>query len=58
MPPASHLISSRESLVGRNVRVLTLSGDDLTDTDDKFKVAMRGIAGAFAQPEKAGSTQS
>lgn len=41
------------SLVGRNVRVLTASGDDLTNTDDPFKVAMRQIAGAFAQLEKA-----
>jgi len=39
------------SLVGRNVRVLTLSRDDLTDTDDKFKVAMRRIAGAFASTQ-------
>jgi DNA invertase Pin-like site-specific DNA recombinase len=29
------------------------SGDDLTDTKDPFKVAMRQIAGAFAQLEKA-----
>ena len=41
------------SLVGRGVRVLTASGDDLTDTQDPFKVAMRQIAGAFAQLEKA-----
>jgi DNA invertase Pin-like site-specific DNA recombinase len=33
--------------------VLTASGDDLTNTDDPFKVAMRQIAGAFAQLEKA-----
>ena len=37
----------------RGVRVLTASGDDLTATDDHFKVAMRQIAGAFAQLEKA-----
>ncbi len=41
------------ALVGRNVRVMTASGDDLTDTKDPFKVAMRQIAGAFAQLEKA-----
>ncbi|HRN87901.1 MAG TPA: recombinase family protein [Hyphomicrobium sp.] len=41
------------SLVERGVRVLTASGDDLTATDDHFKVAMRQIAGAFAQLEKA-----
>jgi DNA invertase Pin-like site-specific DNA recombinase len=35
------------------VRVLTASSDDLTNTDDPFKVAMRQIAGAFAQLEKA-----
>jgi DNA invertase Pin-like site-specific DNA recombinase len=40
-------------LVGRGVRVLTASGDDLTDTQDPFKIAMRQIAGAFAQLEKA-----
>jgi DNA invertase Pin-like site-specific DNA recombinase len=33
--------------------VLTASGDDLTNTDDPFKVAMRQIAGTFAQLEKA-----
>src|SRR5687768_5011360 len=32
---------------------MTASGDDLTNTDDPFKVAMRQIAGAFAQLEKA-----
>jgi DNA invertase Pin-like site-specific DNA recombinase len=41
------------ALVERDVRVLTASGDDLTNTDDPFKVAMRQIAGAFAQLEKA-----
>jgi DNA invertase Pin-like site-specific DNA recombinase len=41
------------ALIGRGVRVLTVSGDDLTNTDDPFKVAMRQIAGAFAQLEKA-----
>jgi hypothetical protein len=33
--------------------VLTAGGDDLTVTDDPFKAAMRQIAGAFAQLEKA-----
>lgn len=41
------------ALIGRGVRVLTATGDDLTATDDHFKVAMRQIAGAFAQLEKA-----
>ena len=35
------------------MRVLTASGDDLTNTDDPFKVVMRQVAGAFAQLEKA-----
>jgi len=41
------------ALIARNVTVLTSSGDDLTNTDDEFKVAMRQIAGTFAQLEKA-----
>jgi DNA invertase Pin-like site-specific DNA recombinase len=41
------------ALVARGVTVMTASGDDLTNTDDPFKVAMRQIAGAFAQLEKA-----
>lgn len=41
------------ALVNRGVTVLTASGDDLTNTSDPFKVAMRQIAGAFAQLEKA-----
>ena len=41
------------ALAARDVRVITASGDDLTNTDDPFKVAMRQIAGAFAQLEKA-----
>ena len=40
-------------LIDRGVTVLTSSGDDLTQTDDPMKVAMRQIAGAFAQLEKA-----
>jgi DNA invertase Pin-like site-specific DNA recombinase len=35
------------------MRVLTATGDDLTVTDDHMKVAMRQIAGAFSQLEKA-----
>lgn len=41
------------ALIERGVRVLTASGDDLTASDDPFKVAMRQIAGVFAQLEKA-----
>lgn len=37
----------------RGVRVLTATGDDLTASDDPMKTAMRQIAGAFAQLEKA-----
>src|SRR3954454_13150402 len=39
------------ALTARGVTVLTSSGDDLTNTDDEFKVAMRQIAGTFAQLE-------
>jgi DNA invertase Pin-like site-specific DNA recombinase len=35
------------------VRVITATGDDLTDTSDPMKKAMRQIAGAFAELEKA-----
>jgi DNA invertase Pin-like site-specific DNA recombinase len=41
------------ALKARDVRVLASNGDDLTETDDEMKVAMRQIAGAFAQLEKA-----
>ena len=41
------------SLIKRGVRVLTAAGDDLTATDGPFKKAMRQIAGAFAELEKA-----
>jgi DNA invertase Pin-like site-specific DNA recombinase len=40
------------ALIERGVRVLTASGEDLTETDDPYKVAMRQIAGVFAQLEK------
>lgn len=33
--------------------MLTSSGDDLTETSDPFKIAMRQIAGVLAQLEKA-----
>ena len=41
------------SLIKLGVRVLTATGDDLTDTSDPMKKAMRQIAGAFAELEKA-----
>ncbi|MGY3531188.1 DNA invertase Pin-like site-specific DNA recombinase [Bradyrhizobium sp. USDA 4452] len=41
------------ALIARGVRVVTPTGDDLTATGDPFKVAMRQIAGVFAQLEKA-----
>jgi DNA invertase Pin-like site-specific DNA recombinase len=41
------------SLIKRGVRVFTSGGDDLTASDDPFKKAMRQIAGAFAELEKA-----
>ena len=40
------------SLAGLGVRVLTSRGDDLTDSDDEMRVAMRQIAGVFSQLEK------
>jgi DNA invertase Pin-like site-specific DNA recombinase len=36
-----------------DVRVLAANGDDMTETSDPMKVAMRQIAGAFSQLEKA-----
>ena len=41
------------SLIKLRVRVITATGDDLTDTSDPMKKAMRQIAGAFAELEKA-----
>lgn len=41
------------ALIELGVRVLTATGDDLTTTEDPMKVAMRQIAGAFSQLEKA-----
>jgi DNA invertase Pin-like site-specific DNA recombinase len=40
------------ALIKRDVRVLTASGDDLTDSSDPSRVMTRQIAGAFAQYEK------
>jgi len=40
------------SLIQRGVRVVTASGDDLTQTDDPMKKAMRQMAGIFAELEK------
>ena len=41
------------SLIKLGVRIITATGDDLTDTSDPMKKAMRQIAGAFAELEKA-----
>jgi DNA invertase Pin-like site-specific DNA recombinase len=41
------------TLIQRGVTVLTSTGEDLTQTDDPMKTAMRQIAGAFSQLEKA-----
>lgn len=41
------------ALIERGVRVLTAGGDDLTETEDPYRIAMRQIAGVFAQLEKA-----
>jgi hypothetical protein len=39
-------------LIKRGVTILTSSGEDLTQTDDPMKKAMRQIAGVYAQLEK------
>jgi DNA invertase Pin-like site-specific DNA recombinase len=39
-------------LVGLGVQVMTSRGDDLTDSDDEMRVAMRQIVGVFSQLEK------
>jgi DNA invertase Pin-like site-specific DNA recombinase len=41
------------ALINRGVRVITASGDDLTDDSDPSRTMMRQIAGAFHQYEKA-----
>ena len=46
------------ALIKRGVRVLTASGDDLTDSSDPSRVMMRRVAGAFAQYEKTGLLRS
>jgi DNA invertase Pin-like site-specific DNA recombinase len=40
------------ALIKRGVTVITASGDDLTNTDDPMKVALRQISGSFVQLEK------
>lgn len=39
-------------MVSRGARVVTSTGDDLTETDDEMKVAFRQMAMAFSQLEK------
>jgi DNA invertase Pin-like site-specific DNA recombinase len=41
------------SLIKREVRVLTASGDDLTASEDPTRKLMRQVAGAFAEYERA-----
>jgi DNA invertase Pin-like site-specific DNA recombinase len=41
------------ALIRRGVRILTVSGDDLTDSTDPSRKMMRQIAGSFAEYEKA-----
>jgi len=41
------------SLIKLGIRVIAATGDELTDTTDPMKKAMRQIAGAFAELEKA-----
>jgi len=40
------------TLAGIGVRVITSRGDDLSESDDEMRVAMRQIAGVFSQLEK------
>ena len=40
------------ALQARGVKVVASNGDDLTETEDEMKIAMRQIAGVFAQLEK------
>jgi DNA invertase Pin-like site-specific DNA recombinase len=52
---ARHLMTQETgiaTLIGLGVRVLAANGDDLTDTDDEFRIAMRQMLGVFAQLEK------
>jgi DNA invertase Pin-like site-specific DNA recombinase len=41
------------ALIRRGVRVVTATGDDLTDSSDPSRKMMRQIAGSFAEDEKA-----
>lgn len=41
------------ALIQRGVRAFSANGDELTATDDPMRIAMRQVAGAFAQLEKA-----
>ena len=41
------------TLAGLGVRVITSRGDDLTESDDETRVAMRQVFGVFSQLEKA-----
>jgi DNA invertase Pin-like site-specific DNA recombinase len=52
---ARHLMTQEAGialLVQLGVRVMTATGDDLTDSDDEFRVAMRQIMGVFSQLER------
>lgn len=52
---ARHLLTQEAGvalLVQLGVRVLTSHGDDLTDSDDEFRVAMRQVMGIFAELER------
>src|SRR5215467_11266965 len=40
------------TLAGLGVRVITSRGDDLTESDDEMRVAMRQLVGVFSQLEK------
>src|SRR5215467_10326573 len=40
------------TLAGLRVRVIKSRGDDLTESDDEMRVAMRQIVGVFSQLEK------
>ncbi len=52
---ARHLITQEAGivlLVELGVRVLTSHGDDLTESDDEFRIAMRQVMGIFSQLER------
>ena len=56
-PSAARWIVTQEvgilALQARGVKVIAANGDDLTETEDEMKIAMRQIAGVFSQLEKA-----